>query len=392
MRWTAAAMALGALVPGVASATNGTRPRTPVLWEDVPCMTLHDRSQGATFHLPYGIPFEDLEVTPDEVADSRRHQFFAYCRPHHPQDFLPTWITGADVQSAADKMLLTVDTVEPDDILASNSSWQDCWYRINDDDERRPIDQAHADEGVDWDTTGLPAGGYTLYGYTYEPVFNVWWLRPGVLKLHDGDPDAIGPVGVVSTGELTPYRNETVTVEGCVDAIEGTTYTVSWALVSAEDPEWVEYEAGLAVEGEDFAFDFTPPAELAGQSGMLRVEFADPMGRSYTTYQAKNMLVINADDPEACDDGGSFIGTPCSESSSGSESDDAGTTAPTGITEASEGSTSSSPMQTGDDGGDSLEGCACTSDRAPSSGAWMLAMCGLALARRRPRPRCSVRS
>jgi MYXO-CTERM domain-containing protein len=385
MRWTPVAMALCALLPGLARASNMTHPRTPVLWNDVPCMTLHDRSQGATVHLPYEIPFEDLEITPDEVADSRRHQFFAFCRPHHPQNFLPSWITADDVQAAADKMLLMVETVEPDDILENTTQWQDCWYRINEDADRRPIDQQHADQGIDWDTAGLPAGAYTLYGYTYEPVFNVWWLRPGVLKLHDGDPDAVGPVGAVSTGELTPFRDETSTIEGCVDAIAGTTYTVYWALVTADEPEWVEYQADIAIDGDAFAFDFLPPAELAGQSGMIRVDFKDPMQREYTTYQADNLLVINSDNPEACDDGGSFIGSPCSDSSgtSAGDSGDSGTGAGTGgSSDAGTGMGTTAPMQTGDDGNDP-KGCACASETAPSSWSWLFALAGLTIARRR---------
>ena len=381
-------VSLVALVPSIAGASNMTHPRTPVLWEDVPCMTLHDRSAGATFHLPYSIPFEDLEVTPDEVADSRRHQFFAYCRPHHPQDFLPTWITGADVQAAADKMLLMVETVEQQDILESNTNWTDCWFRINEDADRRPISQSNADEGVDWDTTGIPAGGYTLYGYTYEPVFNVWWLRPGVMKLHDGDPDAVGPVGAISTGELTPYRNETVTLDGCIDALDGTTFDVSYALVTPDPPEWLDYDQGLAIDGDAFSFDFTPPADLAGQSGMIRVVFTDPQNRTYTTYQADNILVIDADDPEACSEGGSFIGTPCSDSSgsdSGSSGDSVGTSEGTTSDTNADTSASATGMQTGDDGGPGPKDCACASDRGSASWSWMVALFGIAIARRRRR-------
>ncbi len=382
------AVSLCALVPSVASASNMTHPRTPVLWEGAPCMTLHDRSQGATFHLPYAIPFEDLEVTPDEVADSRRHQFFGFCRPHHPQDFLPTWITDADVQSAADKMLLEISTVEEDDILEHNPEWTDCWFRINTDAERREISQENADAGVDWDTTDVPAGVYTLYGYTYEPVFNVWWLRPGVMKLHDGDADAIGPAAAISTGELTPYRDETVTLEGCVDALEGTTFAVSWALVSAEEPEWIDYEGGLAIDGDAFSFDFTPPADLAGQSGMIRVVFTDPMDREYITYQADNILVIDADNPNSCDTGGSFIGNPCSDSSgtdagSGDESTTGAGTS--GESTAGNTATDTTPMQTGGDDGTDPKSCACTSDRGDTGWAWLVVLGGITLSRRRRR-------
>lgn len=356
---------LCALVPAVAAASNGTHPRTPVEWNDVPCMTLHDRSAGATFHLPYDIPMEDTDVTPDEVADSRTHQFFAYCRPHHPQDFLPTWITQDDIDAAIAKNLLKPGTVDAKDLLTGNPAWEDCWYRIIGDDERRPITFAAAAEGVDWDTSVVPAGPYTLYGYTYEPVFNIWHLRPGVVKVFDGDPDSIGPAGAVITGELTPYKNDKVMIEGCVDAMPGTTFTASWALTDIE-PQWVPYVEDASIDGDMWMFELTPPEAMWGESAMLRIDFTDPMGRVYTTYQADPMLVINADNPDACDQGGSFIGTPCDTSGSDSGSgtgDDAGaSTGGSGDSGASAtGATAGTGgQQTGDDGGTDPSGCACS--------------------------------
>ena len=228
---------VGALVPAVASASNMTHPRTPVTWEGTPCLTLHDRSEDPIFHLEYGIPFEDLDVTPDEVPGSRRHQFFAYCRPHHPQDFLPTWITQADVDAAVAAELVGEGVVETSDILEFSEHWADCWFRINGDDERRPISNAMAEAGVEWDTSAVPAGVYTLNGYTYEPVFNIWTLRPGVMKIHDGDPHAIGPAAAISTGELTPYRDDEVMIEGCAHALPGSTFTAYWAVTPMPNVE-----------------------------------------------------------------------------------------------------------------------------------------------------------
>src|SRR5688572_15773085 len=164
LRWSVigALVSTPALAPSLASASNMTHPRTPVLWEggggecelpmiESPCMTLHDRSDDPVLHLPYGIPYEDLEVTPDEVTDSRTHQFFAFCRPHSPQDYLPGWITDADVDAAVTKGLLEVGTVEPADIMTSNETWQDCFVRITADTERRPIACPMAEAGVEWD-------------------------------------------------------------------------------------------------------------------------------------------------------------------------------------------------------------------------------------------------
>ena len=368
------------LASSSASAGNGVRPRTPVVWADVPCMTLHDRSQSATFHLPYAIPFEDTDVTVDEVPDSRTHQFFGFCRSRAPQDFLPTWVTQADVDESIAAGLFDAGAVETDEILELVSAWDGCWYRINADDARLPITQANADAGVEWDTTDLPAGGYTLYGYTHEPVFNAWWQRPGVLKLHDGDPDAAGPVGAFITGEVTPYRDETVTLEGCVDAPPDTTFSVSYATVSAPT-EWTEYESGLSIDGDRFTFDITPPAPLHGESGMLRVDFTDPTGRTYTTFQFENILVIDADKPVDCGDGGGFIATPCEETD-GSDGTSSGL-ATTSETLTDDGTASTGVSQTAGAEPEST-GCGCNG-ASPGARLGWAALPLLALRRRRAR-------
>jgi len=390
----AAVVCAGVLVPAVASASNTTHPRTPVVWEDVACVQLHDRSEDATLHLPYTIAKEDLEVGDDEVADSRRHQFFGFCRPHHPQDFLPTWITQADVDAAvAVPELLQPGTVETDDILELNSQWDDCWFRINADDDRRPISFAMADAGVDWDTTDIPAGVYTLYGYTWEPVFNIWARRPGLLKVYDGDPHAVGPAVAITTGELTPYRDEEVMIEGCFHAIAGSTYTVYWALTPEPDvePDWMEY-LQADVPGQELAFAFTPPEAMWGESAMIRVDVSDPQGRSYTTYQADPMLVINESDPDACNDGAGFIGSPgCSDESSGSGTSATGadTSGSTGTSVSGSGessaetsaATATTPGATADDGGGG-ETCACTTDSRPGAIAPLVLLVPLARRRR----------
>jgi len=378
------------LVPSLALASNMTHPRTPVVWEDVPCLTLHDRSAEPTVHLPYTIPKEDLEVGPDEVADSRRHQFFAFCRPHHPQDFLPSWVTQADVDDALAIPELVTGEVTADDVLELNPRWSDCFFRINADDERRPISFEMAAEGVTWDLAATPDGVYTLYGYTYEPEFNIWSLRPGVFKLYDGDPHAVGPALAITTGELTPYRDEEVMVEGCAHALPGSTYTVFWALTPEPyvEPDWVEY-LDEELPGEEFAFGFTPPEEMWGQSGMMRIDVTDPEGRTYTAYQADPMLVINESDPNACNDGTSFIGSPgCDDDTTGADSSgtsngSSGDASVGTSSDDSDGTGTTVPMQTsgGDEGGGT---CACTSDRGPGlGGVVLLGIFGLARRRRR---------
>jgi MYXO-CTERM domain-containing protein len=221
-------------------------------------------------------------------------------------------------------------------------------------------------------------------------VFNVWWLRPGVVKVHDGDPDAVGPAAAITTGELTPYRDDTVTVEGCVDALEGTTYTVSYAVVT-EDIQWVEYESGLPVGGDSFAFEFSPPEPLHGESGILKVDFVDPENRTYTSFMNENIITINADNPSGCNsDGGSFIGCPGdsggSDESAGSDDDvgesgnlDAGATEDESGTEESD----DGDPDLDDDGGTDPKGCACTTTTERGAAPLLVIVGALVLRRRR---------
>jgi hypothetical protein len=381
---TGSIIALAIVVPGLAHAGNGVRPRTPVVWEDVPCMIVHDRSQDPILNIPYGIPFEDTEVSEDEVPDSRTHQFLAMCRSRHAQEFLPVWITQADVDEAVTYELLSPGTVSASDILETSDDWTGCWSRLNADDARLPITQSNADAGIDWDTTELPAGGYNLYGYTHEPIFNVWWPRSGVVKIHDGDPDEVGPIAAISTGELTPYRNQTVMVEGCVEALPGTTFSVSYAL-SDISPTWTEYSTGHEIDGSSFMFELTPPKLLHGEAGMLRVDFTDPMDRTYTAFQMDHILVIDADESGDCEDTGSFIGTPCAETGAAGESSSG--TAGSETTAIADGSTGAGNSEsTGaaiDDPAPS--GCGCQSDapRWPLAGLMCIGLLGTRPRRRR---------
>lgn len=269
-------------------------------------------------------------------------------------------------------------TLAANDILETNDIWAGCWSRLNADDARLPITQANADAGIDWDTSELVAGGYSIYGHTHEPIFNVWWPRPGVVKIHDGDPDAVGPVGAISTGELTPYRNQTVMVEGCVEALPGTTFSVSYALAESS-PTWIEYSTDLEIDGTSFTFELTPPKLLHGESGMLRVDFTDPMDRTYTAFQMDNILVIDADQTGDCEDTGSFIGTPCNDTDGPANSSSGGVgSETTGIADSSSGAAESESTEpaAADGDGPPPSGCGCAGN-APSRPAAALTLIGL---------------
>ena len=338
--WTGAGLALAFALaaPAVAHAGNGLHPRTPVEWaDDTACMTVVDRSADPVVQFNYGIPFEDTDVSEDEVSDSRTHQFAAFCRDKDPQTVLPNWFAWEDVLDAG-MMPLDVDPdeVPPSNVLDLSDEWDGCWTRITADDERRPITDAAAAEPVVWDTTGLTAGTYVVYGYTYEPAFNVYVRRPGVVKVVD-DPalEASGPAAAITTKEQNLYKNEETTIEGCVSAMEGSTVTGYWA-VAEQDPQWVPFVEDEPVADGALALPFLPPEEAAGETSMIRIDVTDPMGRTHTAYMAELIIVLLQENPGECedDDGGSFISDPNCGGADGSGSgtggddddDDDGTT------------------------------------------------------------------
>lgn len=386
VRWVCGLVAL--IAPATAYAGNMTHPRTPVVWNDVPCATLVDRSTTAVWHLDYDIPYEDLQVSDDEVADSRTHQFFALCRDNSPQAYLPRWITGADIQSAADKQLIDPATVDPADVFETSTEWEGCWFRINGDAERLPISDASAAAGVDWDLTGIPAGGYVFGGYTWEPPINIWMQRPGFVKIHDGDPDAAPPVVAITTGELVLEQGGAAAVEGCVDAMDGATLTAYWALAESGDVDWTAFVEDAPVEGSQFAIELTAPPELVGDTGMLRVDVQDPMGRSFSAFGIELVIVISPTGADDCE-GGGFVQGPDCPSTDGGTADAGATTSGVPATSGAVGESG-----TGDSSGDSTppssdgegkSGCGCeAAEPAPFTGSLA---CLVLFGARRRRPR-----
>lgn len=381
------------LAPVAARAGNGLHPRTPVLWpEDVPCMTVVDRSQSAVLHFAYDIPYEDTDVTADEVSDSRRHQFIAFCRNHSPQEPLPTWLSDKDVLAAAstDPPLHDVEDVPPDDIMENNPDYKDCFVRIVADEDRRPITFAEVAKGVDWDTTGLPAGPYIVEGYTWEPVFNTWYKRPGVIHVVDGpDLAAVAPAAALMNTDGYMFANDGLTLQGCARALPGSKLTGYWSL-TAETLDWKTFAVDVPLDGETISLAFEPPIEAVGEQITLRVDVTDPMDRTFSSYAYQVISVLpGSEDTGGCADSGSFIGENCGGSSSGT-SDGGGTTfepastgdGSSGGPTTSGGGGSSGGADTGEPKLDDPKGCGCRGD---GDGAWGLAALALGLAARRRR-------
>jgi hypothetical protein len=216
--------------PHPASAGNEAHVRTPVLWPSE-CGRVVDRSVDPIAHFDYAIPIEDIDKTADELPDSRTHQFFALCRQHPVSELLPPWITRDDVDRSVLAGLLAPDEVTYREILDETTIWADCFVRITDDAERRPITFAQAELGVDWDTSTIEIGVWSLAGYTFEPPLNLWRDRPGFVKVLDDrdDPEQDLPAIALLGDEQAVEPGEALRWHACVDVLEPARIELAWA-------------------------------------------------------------------------------------------------------------------------------------------------------------------
>lgn len=404
--------ALGALAtlllgPSIASAGDGTHPRTPTLFEDPlpPCMTIVNRSVDSVVQLHYTIPYEDLkpEYDPEnmatwhEVEGGRTHQFAAFCRDHSPQDPLPNWIANADVEVALAKELIDPNIVGPEDVLDTSTVWAQCWHRITADDERRPITFAEAAKPVLWDTTGLDLGGYVVEGYTWEPQPSIWSFRSGVIKVVDSDDLTASPPAVaIETNLDLTYADQAVPLDVCHSTTDGSTLTAYWSFTDANKMEWIPFIKDQPVVGTDSTIEFMPPLETAGDSVMIRVDITDPMDRTATAYGNYTIVIIDGmgETGDTCDS--SFVVDPeCettgSASDGSSSSSDGSSSGDSDSGSASDGGSSSSDSDSGDvsesgastsSGEDEPGSCSCRlEDARPAAALTLLAL--LMLGRRR---------
>jgi hypothetical protein len=289
------------LWPLSASGANGLRPRTPVVFAEAACMETVTR--GDVLQVDYSVPFDDVDLTPDELPDSRTQQFFAFAQPHF--NFTPpTFINQADFDRAEANGDLT-KTFGPDDILDTSSLWPaGTWTRITPDDARVPITAAQAAMGVAWDTSDAAPGTWLVYGYTWEPDNNLWSLRLGAVRIEDpADPEAAGPsLFVEPSSSPVATRGEPLAVPGCIVAPPGSTLTASWGdIIGIDEPTWVEFATDVPVETGPLMLDFDAPNE-AGDSVRLRLQITDPAGRTYVTFSPTILGVVG--DPVEGDDGG----------------------------------------------------------------------------------------
>jgi hypothetical protein len=231
-------------------------------------------------------------------------------------------------------------------VLDQALRWQDCFTRINADDERRPITFEAAAQGVAWDTSSLAAGTYVVEAYTWEPWFNRWTEHPGVFRILDDPTAEHPPAAALTFPEQVVVVGEEAVLSGCIDAMPGATMDLAWALGgSGIDPQWHEFETDVPVRNGSFTLPLIGPEPAIGHYLLVRLDVEDSLGRVWTAHSSEYIGVI-AKPPMPMD--------------SGDESADDGESGESG------------DLDTG--GADATSGCACGVDARGRShaGGWVL--------------------
>lgn len=278
-----------------------------VVWDAAECMTLVDRSrvsEGLTlgYALPAESPLAGESKCEDEAEESRTIQFIAFCGdPWHPR---ASRIYTSDVDAS---------TLPPQAVLETSDA---CWSEITGADTRRPMQfEAHQDPLV-WNLDDVEAGTYSIWSFSLVPPFFVWLRRDrNIVKIHDGDPHAVGPALAITNDEAIIDLGETVTIEGCIHALPGSTLHGEFS--TWPEPSWTSFVQDVPVEGGSFSVPFVPPE---GSTFNIRITATDPQGRTSVAYSPATISVIDAEG--TCEEGANFL--PCppvgSSSSSGTSS------------------------------------------------------------------------
>ncbi|MFO7564547.1 MAG: hypothetical protein R6X02_18020 [Enhygromyxa sp.] len=287
-----ATMMLATAWPSPARAGNEAHVRTPVLWPSQ-CAVIVDRSVEPLVHFDYTIPLEDTELTPEELPDSRTHQFVALCRERPLSELLPSWITRDDLDRSAAAGLVPTADQPAEAILDESPAWSGCFARITDDDDRRPITFAQAALGVDWDTREAALGVWTVAGYTFEPPLNLWRERPGFVKIVDdrADPEQDLPAIALLGDERVVEPGELVELEACVDVLEPATILLEWAEFAPE-LEWRPLSTSTVESDGPLRLELTVPSAAAERELLVRARLRDARERERLAYLPARLSVL----------------------------------------------------------------------------------------------------
>lgn len=307
------------LVAAPSRASNENLRREVAVWSDVPCMLVVDRSVTPIVHFEYAVSDEDAPamLTADEVADSRRLQFFAFSRQLLEFDRMQ-YITWADIERAAmvDPQVKP-DEIDPEFVLETTSRWGAAdWVRITADDMRVPITDEQAAMGLDWDVSAVTPGTWIVKSFTWEPTLNAWSDRWGGVKViaSADEHEAAGPGAVLLLSTSEVEVGEAYVPPGCIDAPDGSTLRLEYGLAQGSlQPEWTIASDDVLVATGPLDVEFVP-SEAAIGGVYFRATVTDPDGRTYVAYSPRPITVAQASD--------SPTGSSGDDSNSSADSDD----------------------------------------------------------------------
>ena len=361
----ALATALAATLPDRAQAANcAPTPVTPE-FDDLPCMTVVDRSTDPTLTLAYS--YDPGLVQMAALGGAQTLSLIAFrSRPRR----LPTWLSTDLYQAQKDAYSggeCDIPDAGPEDILETSVELAGEWTLLTPTPLAVTVEQAAA--GFTWDTTGMDPGTYHLFAFTDAGRFPAWTIVRGGFTVADDPTDAAAsPPGVflLDPVGLSPIPGQEYGLRGCAFAMPGSELDVEWA-TSAPTPQeqlWHFIATCLPLEGESIRVPYLLPEETAGAQVQFRATVRDPVGREDSTFTLFSLVA------ESCTT--STPGPHCDGFEPGDPSSfpDDRCVDPTETTGAGAG-------------GNLTGGCGCVAHPTPGDRLWLLLPL---LARRRRRP------
>jgi DNA-directed RNA polymerase subunit omega len=370
LRRVSAVVALLALSWGSHARAHESPAEPPLFARGSACIERVDKREIEAVQITYQVAFDDtqLVVGDIDVPDAKTHQFFAFAGSlvasgfdytFHPHDIdiqpvrVPVWITVDDVKRAAqasgsvDATGFSASDVPAGAVLDAVPELDARYVRVTEDDARVPITLAQAGKGVSWALSGVPAGVYTLAGYTFSPPYNAWTARTTKVKVLDAATDV--PAMHVEPLRASLFATQGLRVRGCLDVPEGSELRGDFAVDERPEAGWVPWlPARPASTGELELCFHNPRPELTGS---LRVRFAlrGPDGATFFYYAPDPITALPGG--SACSEAGNVC---CDfEASGGAAGGSAGAAAASGPTAGGAGvSTPSGDGGAGPAGGD----------------------------------------
>jgi hypothetical protein len=336
-----------ALLP-VALASQARAHPAPAEAPDFPatqCVTVVDRDAQKNFDIEYSLLTDDtmFGLADIPLPDAKTHQFFAVAGavasdavsyqvfPFRPADAepieLPLWITVDDVKRAAhasgtvEGAMFSQSDVPDGTTLADSSALAGLWQRVTQDDARVPITLEQAKQGARWNVQDVTPGVYSIAAYIFSPPYNGWAVRPGVIKVVDGEHDM--PAGTIDSIDEFVFSYQGRRVSACLDVPKGTRLDAYFNVEERPEAGWMRWISGREVESGQLDLCFhDPKPELTG-SVRMRFDLTGPDGTLTTLHSADTITALQgsgpciASDTLCCDFEGGQPGTQAGEQASG---------------------------------------------------------------------------